>query len=205
MSRRKSNIGPKHKLLIVTNGSKTERNYFNLIKEKRSVYNINIKIEVGSPKRVVEFALNYLNQFDEIWCVFDIDNSMEENQLLTALRLAKQNNINIAYSNLSFEVWLISHFRECSSFYKMKDLIEILNLHLKKFNKKLEYNKNDEAILKKYFLPNYKEAIQNAKVVLQNRINKYGNISNNITDYPIHERNSSTSVHLLLEKLNLRK
>lgn len=205
MSRITPNYPLRQKLLIVTNGARTEKNYFKLIKEKRSEFDIDIKIENGSPIRVVEFALKFLNKYFEIWCVFDIDNSFEEKQLIEAIRLAKQNKIKIAYSNLSFEVWLISHFKECSSFYNMKDLYEILNKYLKKFNSKLEYDKGDESILEKYFIPNYKSAIQNSRTVLQRLKKSHNKKSRDILEYPIWKRNSSTSVYLLLERLKLQK
>lgn len=66
-----------------------------------------------SPLNLVKHASIYVNDANQVWCVFDIDNSFEEGNLIETLTLAKNFEINIAFSNLAFEVWLISHFKKC--------------------------------------------------------------------------------------------
>jgi len=86
-----------------------------------------------------------------------------------------------------------------------KQLEEDLNDYIKNtLKKKTKYEKNDENLLKKHFVPHYKTAINNAKIVYQTK--KKAHIER-IGDYsraPIWEWNSSTSVFLLVEALKLQ-
>jgi len=47
--------------------------------------------------------------FDEVWCVFDVD---EHPALGEAREMARANGIRLAVSNPCFELWLLLHFRE---------------------------------------------------------------------------------------------
>lgn len=46
---------------------------------------------------------------DEIWVVFDKDSFSDDN-FNKAIKLARQNNIKVAYSNECFEFWFLLHF-----------------------------------------------------------------------------------------------
>lgn len=47
--------------------------------------------------------------FDEIWCVFDVD---AHPNLIQALTEARDSDINTAVSNPCFELWLVLHIRD---------------------------------------------------------------------------------------------
>ncbi len=47
--------------------------------------------------------------FDEIWCIFDVDQHPNLNQAITE---ARQSGIRVALSNPCFELWLILHYRD---------------------------------------------------------------------------------------------
>ena len=112
MERRSKNIEQKDLFYIYTNGKETETNYLNLLKSKKSIFKVNIKFENGDPLRLVHQAFDQSITINQIWCVFDIDNSYEDGRLREAINFAHRNNINIAFSNKAFEVWLLSHYNK---------------------------------------------------------------------------------------------
>ncbi len=110
---------PRRHILIVCEGEKTEPYYFNWIKNKLRLSAIEIKRDIQDPLRIVEEAhkLNSKKRnsdeprdYDETWCVFDVENPSNNPNLGQAIALADENNINLAVSNPSFEYWYILHF-----------------------------------------------------------------------------------------------
>lgn len=108
--RRSNFIPPRKRFLIVCQGKKTEPNYFSHFR----IAGLPIKLvqEPCSPLHVAQKAIrlakqaeNKADRYDEIWCVFDIDDTTREN-VEGAVRLAEAKGIHIAYSNESFELWL---------------------------------------------------------------------------------------------------
>ncbi|WP_263254341.1 RloB family protein [Saccharopolyspora rosea] len=70
--------------------------------------------------------------FDEVWCVVDVD----EFDLDSALRLARQHGINVVVSNRCFEYWLILHFENCeSAFPTAADVERRLRRHVPHYDK----------------------------------------------------------------------
>lgn len=201
---RKKNINPiRDRFYIITNGRETEKNYFDLLKSKKSIYEVSVEFKNADPLRLVEYAIS-IKGANQIWVVFDIDNTYSENRLVPAITKARKNGIKYAFSNVSFEVWLISHYEKLEKPMSEEKLEETLTKYLSCEKQGLKYNKNDKDALKEYFIPKYKTAITNAKTVYQKRnlehIQKYGNSSSP----PIWEWNSCTNVFMLVEALNLR-
>ena len=118
--------------LIVTEGTKTEPNYLNALKkvlEATNRFNIEISIE-GKGKatkalvnKIVRQIENCNQEYDRVWAVFDKD---EFDDFDDAISLAGSKNINCAWSNESFELWLLLHFKEVSTPTGRKDLFEEL-------------------------------------------------------------------------------
>ena len=121
MSRKTKKINTRDKFYIITNGEQTEKNYFDLLKSKKSIYDMKVLFFNDSPLNLVKHASEYVDDANQVWCVFDIDNSFEEGNLIETLNSAKKDEINIAFSNLAFEVWLISHFKKCEKAMSTKD------------------------------------------------------------------------------------
>jgi hypothetical protein len=112
--------------LIVSEGKNTEKSYFERFKLPT------VELEVIGAGMVtyslVEYALQLArqkneeriksrkNEFDEVWCVFDVDPKLDAPKQLTnfknAIDLAQANGINVAYSNQAFEYWFILHFED---------------------------------------------------------------------------------------------
>ncbi len=194
-------------IYIFTEGEKTEVNYF---KSKRKeieaeIRRKNIKIEIKgtgyNTLSIVEYALDFIARenikindsadSDECWVVFDKDSF--DKDFDNAINKAEANNIGVAYSNESFELWFLLHFNLLSSALNRKLIEEKLdNIFQKKYNEKYEKNKDNMYLLIKTL---EETAIKNAKELL--------NIHECEKSYL--KKNPSTTVHLLVECLNKLK
>lgn len=98
-------------ILVVCCGQ-TERRYLEGLKTffpNRAV-SLAFKHQPCAPTQLVDFARQYARHrdgFDEIWCVFDVDEFPDVEE---AVAKAKRLKIEIAVSNLCFELWLLLHF-----------------------------------------------------------------------------------------------
>lgn len=66
------------------------------------------------------------------------------------------------------------------------------------------YDKTDKSLLQKYFIPNYKAAVDNAKIVYQHYIRQHNEECGPNSKMPIWEWDASTTVFKLVEALKLR-
>jgi RloB-like protein len=175
----------KQRFLIVCGSAETEVNYFNSFRVPKKVVPA-----PGDPCRLVKKTYQFAakDKYDQIWCVFDRDphiNSIPAKDFENALKNAKKNGFNIAYSNECFELWYILHF-------------ELLDYDLPRSNygNKLtkylgeKYEKNDPNMYEKS--QKYQaDAIRNAEKLLSSY------------DRPNPEQdNPATTVHLLVQALN---
>ena len=109
--RRRPSREPRTQLLVVCGARRTEPAY--LAGLRRETRNPAVAIKVLShprdPERVVRYAKKCQEKlgtdFDEIWCVLDVD----QFEYGPALKIAAQEGINLAISNPCFEVWLLLH------------------------------------------------------------------------------------------------
>lgn len=109
LERRVAELVEKPSILIVCEGENTEPSYFNqfrlssaTVKPVGEGYNT-----ISLVKREVQ--LEKESDYDQVWCVFDKDD-FNETDFNNALRIAESQNFRVAYSNQSFEYWLILHF-----------------------------------------------------------------------------------------------
>jgi hypothetical protein len=122
--KRRPSLPPRRRILIVCEGSVTEPGYFSgLARLKREVIKIEIRHDHQDPKSIVELAVRLKKEahrkslrcreenFDAIWCVFDQD---EHPMLAEARQQARDNCIDVAFSNPNFGLWLLLHFEECT-------------------------------------------------------------------------------------------
>ena len=205
MGRRKDVRKVKNDFYIVTNGAQTEINYFNLIKSKKSIYSIRTVFSNRDPIGMVEDAKALLSNANQVWCVFDIDYTHQDNRLIPALKEARKFGIKIAYSNKAFEVWLISHFEQFEAEKPLSEYANILTKHLTDLGYRGKYNKVDEKLLKNYFVPRYKEAVVNAKIVYQKYDKEFNKNGKGGEMPPIWKWDASTTVYKLIEALKLQK
>ena len=187
--KRKSNTRhPKKVIRIYTEGKQTEPNYFNSMKNELRLSQINIQTH-----KVGDHTLSLVNRVireksredgeTEWWIVFDRDN---HDNFDNSIQKAESQGIHVAYSNESFELWFILHFKLLDrSIGRDKFQSELSKLLGKKYEKNIDV----------YTLIKDREgtAIDNAKR-LDKKHDKMGVKS------PI-KRDPSTTVYKLVERL----
>ncbi|MDD4409836.1 MAG: RloB family protein [Candidatus Pacebacteria bacterium] len=206
-NRKKSTLKEKKKIVILTEGTETEPNYFTSKSKEieESIRRKGIKIEIKGKAfntlSLVDYAISYIEKegidlsIDDCWVVFDkdsFDKAGGRNRFDDAINKAKANNIKVAYSNESFELWFLLHFIPLDVAISRKEYNSKLTEHLKKItsNKVEKYCK--EMNIYSLICNKESSAIRNAKRL----INQYmGNVS-------FSSKNPSTTVHLLIEALN---
>src|SRR5262249_19864713 len=101
--------------LIVCGAKCTEPQYFAGLRDSMHSRAIDIVItqQAKAPAQVVQHAVTFAQHstkdFDEIWCVVDVD----EFDLESAVRTAQQHGVELAVSNPCFEFWLLLHHDDC--------------------------------------------------------------------------------------------
>ncbi|MBC2101966.1 RloB domain-containing protein [Listeria marthii] len=120
MGRKSQNKSLKKEIKIYCEG-KTEKIYFDLLKQKYRLPHVNVRIkgEKGQSFALVKYVLRSLdkmslterNKIDKILVVFDKDDDSWE-AIENAFKLAKANNIGVCFSNECFELWLLGHFEK---------------------------------------------------------------------------------------------
>ena len=188
------------------NGAFVERYIYSdngLIKENTKDKYVDICRKNASPLQLVEKAKELKNTLAKdpeintnVWCVFDKDQfDKGSNPFDKAIELAKENEINCAYSNRQIEVWFLLHLEKFHNKCSADTLINKLN---EKLEDKIytKYSKGDSEIFEKAFIPNTSIAIANAK-------DEYNWFIKNKGKRPISEWASSTNMFKLLEDLGI--
>jgi hypothetical protein len=198
-SRGRTPSRPKRKsLLIVCEGRETEYNYFHGLKQEefvRKFFDVKVKRgKGGSRDQIAQFAVEQKEQtpddFDEVWCVMDVEHPDAIDAMQQASILLERKGISTVLSNPSVEVWFLAHFeRTGRSFLHGDAAVKHLNSHWKK-HFAADYDKADEKLYSR-ISPHTETAIANAKWVRENH----------------HESddvircNSSTNMDILVQKL----
>ncbi|MFI3272052.1 MAG: RloB family protein [Pseudomonadota bacterium] len=172
---RKTNVRRQNeRVLIITEGKKTEPNYFNEIRQIRRLPTTTIMVlqspEGTDPKSVLEGAIHIFKNgdahkritpraFDKVYIVFDRD--QHESYAHTLQRLSDQGvsckndeKIDVVFtaipSNPSFEYWLLLHFENCTNLKHRREILHALKKHLPNYEKGantiFEQTKNNLAI-----------------------------------------------------------
>jgi len=107
-------------ILAFVEGARTEEDYLlHWHREHRLRVNVQIYPQRGTPKTLVDLAIREKvraeresrrgRPFDEVWCVFDVD---EHPQVEEATAQAQANGVRVAVSNPCLELWFLLHFRD---------------------------------------------------------------------------------------------
>ena len=148
--------------LIICEGKETEPNYFNGIKSRidkkykdrinvdGNRYKLNIK---GTGRNIVSLVEYTIKQkslssipYDYTWIIFDKDDILDDD-FDNAIKKAKSQNIRVAWSNESIELWFLLHFEYLNTQIRRDQYIEKLS---KYFEKKILIMGNMKKILKIY-------------------------------------------------------
>lgn len=192
--RREHGTRKQKKLLIICEGKASEVNYFRAFPAyKKGLIDVN---GLGrSTVELVEKALRIKNkrntEYSRLWCVFD-KNAAPDDKFNQACKLARVNNIGLAYSNPGFELWYLLHFCDYNASLSIKQCIDSLIHWLKKeFNCSYTKDKTDMYQLLKI---RQSYAILRAEK-LQEEHNRYKHCLHS-------QRNPSTQLHKLVMELN---
>lgn len=183
----------KRRLFIVCEGKKTEPYYLNgFIKDcnfrGKPVDVRVVKVEKNTAKELVEKAVA-LREIpgDEVWAVFDKNGYTKHHE---AFKRAKAQKVNIAFSSISFEYWILLHFEYSTRPFSSADKI-IGYLKNKSY---MNYEKNDETIY-----DSIKDRTRTAMTHAR-KVRKYQCEAN--PAYKIYELNPYTNVDELLKAIN---
>ena len=154
-SRRRGASRPrKTTILIVCEGKETEPNYFDQLKRDeptRQHFTIKVKRgKGGSRQQIAQFAVDRKNDFgadyDQVWCVMDVESSQSLDVMQEALDLLKSESISLALSNPAFEVWLLAHFEKTGAVFLNCDAVKKRLNTPWKLNFSADYDKGDKRI-----------------------------------------------------------
>lgn len=191
---RKIVIAPEYHL-IVTEGAKTEPNYFEGLKrniDKLYPGKIHICGTGRNTLSLLKFAEKVVNdstvEFHHVWVVFDHDDFPRDNFDNTVKRCSALSNEDITYhalwSNECIELWFLLHFEFLQSALHRAAYYPKLSEHLNQ-----KYAKNQDCIYE-ILKPRLNIAVKNAKSLL----NSYNN-------FPPSKCNPATNIFEIFELL----
>lgn len=137
---------------ILCEGEKTEPNYFEALRRELRLAGVKVKGPFPLKELPGEVRRSWSDDFDEVWCVVDVDERDQEVRRLHAelkrLRARKGKSVRKAASAPCFEYWLLLHFEFTTQpFFGMdggrsacEQVIQRLQGHLP------DYKKNDPAV-----------------------------------------------------------
>lgn len=141
---------PRPRLLVLCEGARTEPNYFGALRHELGLSGVKVDGPATLKEMPEKIRKSWKDDFDEVWCVFDVDERDEEVRRLRTelerLRRRTTKGVHEAASAPCFEYWLLLHFASTTqTFYGMEGGRSacqqvIQRLHLP------GYKKNDAAV-----------------------------------------------------------
>lgn len=191
----------KPSILIVCEGENTEPSYFNQFR----ITSAKVK-SVGEGYNTISLvnralALSQQGNYDQVWCVFDKDD-FNDNDFNSAIQIAVDNNFGVAYSNQSFEYWLILHFNDHQGGGMHRDSYnDKINEHLKPF--KVTYEGNGTKLIEEDFFElldgiDDKTSRKRAELAIDRAERNYNHFDHT---NPAREESSTTVFRLVRELL----
>jgi len=184
------------RIFLICEGAKTEPNYFKSLINDCNFVGKPIEIIVvntlkNTPKELVFEVFNRKELgIDETWVVFDRDGYTKHKETFA---LAEELKVNIAFSSISFEIWILLHFTYIKSMFKESNQI----IEFMKRRKFISFRKNDPNIY--YKIKHLTEkAIKNAVKLRDAQFSKH-------PSKKFYEFNPITNVDILVKNiLNLK-
>ncbi len=204
LKRRRHKREPYDKVLIVTEGKKTEPEYFSDLKRYYRINTANIKIDGASdssPASVVNYGKKLYEDerstgdtFDRVYFVFDKDTHLTYLQALDEIKRYRRKNTFFAINSVPcFEYWLLLHFVYTTEPFSPTERLSAADRVIDKLKKHLpDYDKSASELFTKLY-----EKLETAK---GNAVNALRAADQTGTDNP------STRVHKLVGYLqNIKK
>lgn len=194
-----------HRVLIVTEGSKTEPEYFKMLMQelKLSASDVYIpKNRRSSPIGVVNYAINYIDEFGEfdmVYCVFDRDSHADYDDAIKMVdEYVKGRNLKGKFRAITsvpcFEIWYFWHVSESApQFGGGGSPCDELIIKLKSTPQFKNYDKKSCKEFYSKISNNRSNAINKAKQILKS--------AQSSKQKKYHE-NPSTRIHEIVEHLS---
>jgi len=199
LKRREHKRVPYDKVLIVTEGKKTEPKYFDDLKKYYRIHSANIKIDGSgdsSPDSVVKYGKKLYEDersrghaFDRVYFVFDKDTHLTYSQALDEIKRYRRKNTFFAINSVPcFEYWLLLHFIYTAKPFQATERSSAAEQVIRKLRQHFpNYDKSASGLFTKLH-----EKLETAK---SNAANALQEANETGTDNP------STRVHELVEYL----
>jgi hypothetical protein len=142
-----------NRILVVTEGSRTEPLYFEALKARLRIHTLQVEVvhpDATDPARIVDSAIARLKDsrkaarrggppaFDEAWVVFDHESFQSERRMTIpqAVDAGRREGIRFSLSNPCFEFWFLLHFRQTTRPYgTCEELLRDVKKHLPDYAK----------------------------------------------------------------------
>lgn len=191
----------KKTILIVTEGQ-TEELYFKSFPVLTSykVEAVDLKGQsklklIESTEAIVESAVV---EYDEIWCVFDMDVKQGEREFSdfdNAITQGESLGFKIAYSNDSFELWFYLH-------YNYNDIQNTRKFYYQELGKFWGMNYEKDGKRRTFCEQVYSRLEEDSQAAQENAIRWAEMLHTNQMKAPYHQQNPVTTVYLLVKELN---
>ncbi len=191
---------PRKTVLVLCEGKRSEPEYIKALSlepDVREIAAVNILLESNvagfAPLTLVRHAVGLRQraneeraEIDEVWCVFDVEwagGRKHHPKLKEAIQTASTNDVYVAVSNPSFELWLILHYRDQTAF--------LLNSAAEKLRAECDGSK-DKGVNGKLYMDKRPAAIRRAALLDKKHEGDLTRLPNN---------NPSSGMWLLLESV----
>ncbi|MFI5955780.1 RloB family protein [Cryptosporangium sp. NPDC051539] len=171
LKRRSGFRKPRKTFVIFCEGKRTEPEYLEDLKRDPEVQKaaaVDLRIQSSNrstPLALVDLAIDAQiknakeeGEVDEFWCVFDVEWPIHHPNLREAVQAARRAGVRLAISNPCFELWLILHFRDHSSFLDTDSARRL---------RRTCDGQPDKGVGSKAYMPNKHVAGQRAKALEQ--------------------------------------
>lgn len=178
----------KPRVIVVTEGTKTEPSYIIEFQRICKAANVSVKPTGFDPQRVVEKAIDLKEAAEggtetHVWAVFDRDKHKRFKQ---AVQLARQNGISVATSNPCFELWAVFHHQNHAAPIDSGACQRLLERLCASYHADRGKLFNDPTVIQ----ANHAAAVKRGKQSLRDRERE-----------GCPHGNPSTSMHLLMESI----
>lgn len=197
---------PINKTILIVCEGQTEELYFQsfpVLGMKVTAINLGGQSKLKLVETTKEIIKNSDEEYDETWCVFDMDvkhGETEYSDFDNSINKAKQLGYKVAYSNDSFELWFYLHYnytetQNLRGFY-YQELSKVFGISYEKDGKKYEFCLNL-----------YNTLIENTSSSQGSAIERAQKLYQKFKHLPYHKQNPVTTVFKLVVELNknLRK
>jgi RloB-like protein len=153
LARKKGKRPPYTRVLIVCEGAKTERNYFEDIRKKNRIPSAHIYVTPADgtqPRQVVDYAEEKFletREYDVIYAVFDRDDHTTYADAINRaaaldgkLRNDERKPVQfVAVPSVPcFELWLLLHYADIQAFHHRARIIDFLGTHIPGYKKGMD-------------------------------------------------------------------